>query len=93
MYKRLAASIYQCISSGDMLRSDSEDAVMHETCSLKQKDDECNYKLVREKGSELINVSVWMIFFFFICLIDFIYLLKLYRYFPCSNTGAENHGF
>ncbi|XP_031090821.1 uncharacterized protein LOC115995809 isoform X1 [Ipomoea triloba] len=56
LYKRLAASLYQCISSGDILRTDSEVAVMHESCSLKQKEDGCNYKLVREKGSELINV-------------------------------------
>ncbi|VFQ75541.1 unnamed protein product [Cuscuta campestris] len=54
LYKRLATSINRFISSGSILQSDSRVALKQEACSLKQKEDEFNYKLVWEKGRELL---------------------------------------
>ncbi|CAH9101411.1 unnamed protein product [Cuscuta europaea] len=56
LYQTLAASIYRLISSESISRSDSDAMVMNKTCSLKQEEEEFDFKLVREKGCELLNM-------------------------------------
>uniref|UniRef100_M1CK34 ProFAR isomerase associated family protein n=1 Tax=Solanum tuberosum TaxID=4113 RepID=M1CK34_SOLTU len=55
LYKRLAASLYEAISSEALPRTENKLAVMQETSSLKQKEEEWA-SLIREKGSHLLNV-------------------------------------
>lgn len=56
LYKHLAASLYQAISSEALPRTEYKLAVMHESSSLKQKEEEWT-GVIRAKGSHLLNVS------------------------------------
>ncbi|XP_015077712.1 uncharacterized protein LOC107021543 isoform X2 [Solanum pennellii] len=55
LYKRLAASLFEAFSSEALPRTENKLAVMQETSSLKQKEEEWA-SLIREKGSHLLNV-------------------------------------
>ncbi|XP_049411975.1 uncharacterized protein LOC125874970 isoform X2 [Solanum stenotomum] len=55
LYKRLAASLYEAISSEALPRTENKLAVMQETSSMKQMEEEWA-SLIREKGSHLLNV-------------------------------------
>ncbi|XP_009786150.1 uncharacterized protein LOC107774304 isoform X2 [Nicotiana tabacum] len=55
LYKHLAASLYQAISSEALPRTEYKLAVMHESSSLKQKEEEWT-GVIRAKGSHLLNV-------------------------------------
>ena len=56
LYKHLASSLYQFISSGALVSTLNEIFSIHEDRSLKLKEDEWT-KLIVEKGLELLNVS------------------------------------
>ncbi|OIS99098.1 PREDICTED: uncharacterized protein LOC109230788 [Nicotiana attenuata] len=55
LYKCLAASLYQAISSEALPRTEHKLAVMQESCSSKQMQEEWT-SLIRKKGSHLLNV-------------------------------------
>ncbi|TMX00590.1 hypothetical protein EJD97_000505 [Solanum chilense] len=55
LHKRLAASLFEAFSSEALPRTENKLAVMQETSSLKQKEEEWA-SLIREKGSHLLNV-------------------------------------
>ncbi|KAK3031885.1 hypothetical protein RJ639_035195 [Escallonia herrerae] len=55
LYKRLAASLWQCISSRAFCRTHNKMASIDEDNSWKQKEDEWN-KLILQHGSELLNI-------------------------------------
>ncbi|KAM3374426.1 putative protein isoform X1 [Capsicum galapagoense] len=55
LYKHLATSLYEAISSEALPRTENKLAVMQETSSLKQKEEEWA-SLIKEKGSHLLNV-------------------------------------
>ncbi|KAK4370708.1 hypothetical protein RND71_010183 [Anisodus tanguticus] len=55
LYKHLAASLYQAISSEALPRTENKLAEMQETSSLKQKEKEWA-SLIKEEGSHLLNV-------------------------------------
>lgn len=55
LYKHLAASLYQTISSGAFVRASDKISFMHQEESLKLKEDEWT-KLTLERGMELLNV-------------------------------------
>lgn len=55
LYKHLAASLYQTISSGALVRGSDKISFMHQEESLKLKEDDWT-KLTLERGMELLNV-------------------------------------
>lgn len=56
LYKRLAASLFEAFSSEALPRTENKLAVMQETSSLKQKEEEWA-SLIREKGSHLLDMD------------------------------------
>ncbi|XP_060171839.1 uncharacterized protein LOC132603001 isoform X2 [Lycium barbarum] len=55
LYKHLAASLYEAISSEALPRTENKLAEMQESSSLKQKEEDWA-SLIKEKGSHLLNV-------------------------------------